>query len=221
MKRILLLLALLFPGLSALGQDAGGSIPADVFYLMPAFGQGMVFFSDQGPAQGKMNICAEDHSLRFLDNDGKELSSKADNIVKVVIDKVVFVREDGVFYRLYPVTDEVTVALLRDVEIERDAKQGAYGTVSRTSAIREVGTLQADGVIYNLENSANYPYSVSESCFLYKEGSVVPFNKRNLRKLFPARKDDLDAWLKSGHSLPKTLDETIGFLSRLASGEEL
>ena len=58
MKRILLLL-LLFAGLSALGQEARGDIPADVFYLLPEFRQGMVYFSDQGPAQGTLNICAE------------------------------------------------------------------------------------------------------------------------------------------------------------------
>lgn len=221
MKRIVLLLALLFPGIAALGQESGVGIPADVFYLMPSFGQGMVYFSDQGPAQGQLNICAEDQSLRFMDSTGQELSSKADNILKVVIGNVVFIRDDGFFYRLYPVTDEVTLAVLRDVEIQRDAKKGAYGTVSRTSSIREVGTFQADGIMYKLENSANYPYTVSETCFLFKAGTIIPFNKRNLRKQFPDRKDDLDAWLKSGHSLPKTLDDTTAFLTRLASGQEL
>lgn len=221
MKRIVLLLALLVPGLPALCQSAEGGIPAEVFYLMPEFKPGMVYFTDQGPAQGTLNICAEDNSLRFLDNDGQELSSRADNVQRVVIDHVVFVRDDGFFYRLYPVNDEVTVALLRDVEVLRDAKKGAYGTVSRTSSIREVASFQSDGIMYKLENSAGYPYNVSETCFLYRAGSILSFNKRNLRKLFPARKDDLDAWLKSGHSLPRTLDATLEFLSRLSSREEL
>ena len=45
MKRTLLLLILLFAGLSAFGQEAKGDIPADVFYLLPEFRQGMVYFS--------------------------------------------------------------------------------------------------------------------------------------------------------------------------------
>ena len=220
MKRILLLLAL-FAGIRAFGQEARGNMPADVFYLLPEFGQGMVYFSDQRPAQGKMNICAVDQTLRYLGNDGEELSSKADNISKVVIDTVVFARIDGAFYRLCPVSDDLTLALRRDVEILRDVRKGAYGSESRTSSIREVGTFQTDGVMYTLDRAADYPYNVSEQVYLFRAGAVFPVNKRNLRKQFPDRKDDLDAWLKAGHALPKTLDDTRAFLTRLSSGEAL
>ena len=219
MKKIALLLALLLAGGWAFGQEAKGDMPADVFYLLPEFRQGMVYFSDQGPAQGELNICAVDQTLRFMDK-GQELSSGADNINRVVVDDIVFVRIDGVFYRLYPITDDLTVAFRRDVEILRDVKTGAYGIQSRTSSIREVGSLQSDGMMYTLQSSKSYPYNVSESCFLFQAGDVTPINKRSLRKRFPARKDELDAWLKS-HSLPKTLEETRAFLSRLNSGEAL
>ncbi|MBQ6176856.1 MAG: hypothetical protein IJK29_06635 [Bacteroidales bacterium] len=218
MKRILLLLSL-FAGLSAFGQEARGDMPADVFYLLPEFRQGMVYFSGQGPGQGELNICAVDQTLRFMDK-GEELSSSADNILRVVIDTVVFVHVDGAFYRLYPVSDEVTLAYRRDVEILRDVKTGAYGIQSRTSSIREVGTLQSDGMMYTLQSSKSYPYNVKESCYLYVAGNVTPVNKRTIRKLFPARKDDLDAWLKN-HALPKTLDDTRAFLARLSAGEAL
>ena len=219
MKRLVSLLAIL-AGISAFGQEAQGNIPADVFYMLPEFGQGMVYFSNQVPAQGKMNICAVDQSLRFLDKDGKELASKADNITKVVFDDIVFVRVDGAFYRLYPVSDGVTLAFRRDVEILRDVKKGAFGTESRTSSIREVGNLQTDGVMYTLQRAADYPYNVTETCFLYHAGDVTPINKRSLRKRFPDRKDDLDAYLKS-NPVPKKLDETRAFLTRLTAGEEL
>ena len=218
MKRILLLLSL-FAGLSAFGQEARGDMPADIFYLLPEFRQGMVYFSGQGPGQGELNICAVDQTLRFMDK-GEELSSSADNILRVVIDTVVFVHVDGAFYRLYPVSDEVTLAYRRDVEILRDVKTGAYGIQSRTSSIREVGSLQSDGMMYTLQSSKSYPYNVKESCYLYVAGNVTPVNKRTIRKLFPARKDDLDVWLKN-HALPKTLDDTRAFLARLSAGEAL
>ena len=219
MKKIVLLLSLLLAGGGAFGQEARGDMPADVFYLLPEFRQGMVYFSGQGPAQGELNICAVDQTLRFMDK-GQELASDADNILRVVIDTVVFVRIDDAFYRLYPVSDEVTLAYRRDVEILRDVKTGAYGIQSRTSSIREVGSLQADGMMYTLKSTKSYPYNVTESCFLYLAGDVTPLTKRSVRKLFPARKDDLDAWLKN-HALPKTLDDTLAFLSRLSAGEAL
>ena len=221
MKRIALLLAL-FAGVAAFAQGGSGDIPADVFYLMPEFGQGMVYFAGQAPAQGKLNICAEDHSLRFLDDKGEEMSSKADNIVRVVIDNVVFVRDDdGAFYKIVPVTDGLSVAFRRDVEILRDAKTGAYGVVDRTSSIREYSAIYSEGMMHTLGSSKSYPYRVNESCFLYKDGSIIGFNKRNLRKHFPDRKADIDAWLKAGHALPEKLDDVQAFLARLVSGEAL
>ena len=220
MKKIVLLLAVLLAGGAAFGQEAQGNIPADVFYLLPEFRQGMVYFSDQGPAQGDLNICAVDHTLRFMDK-GQELASDADNIYRVIVDDIVFVRVDGAFYRLYPITDDLTLAFRRDVEILRDVKTGAYGTTSRTSSIREVGMLQSDGMMYTLQSSKNYPYNVSESCFLFQAGDVTPITKRSLRKRFPDRKNDLDAWFKAGHAVPQTLDDTRAFLARLNAGEEL
>ena len=221
MKKIVLLLTLL-AGFAAFGQETGEGVPEDVYYLMPSFGQGMIWFSGQGPAQGKLNICAEDNTLRFLDDQGREVvAANIDNVLKVQIDTAVFVRSGGVFYRILPVSDEMAVALRRDLDIMRDAQQGAYGTYSRTSSIREHSTLYADGVAYSLEKSKKYPYSVSETCFLYVGGEVVTFNKRNLRKQFPDRKADLDAWLKAGHSLPEKLEDVQAFLSRLSSGAEL
>jgi hypothetical protein len=77
-------------------------MPDSVYYLMPRFDQGYVFLRGQMPAQGKMNICAVDNTLRFLDDNGTELSSGEDNILKAVIGNVSFLRSQDVFYRQYP-----------------------------------------------------------------------------------------------------------------------
>jgi len=202
-------------------KESGVGVPADIYYLMPSFGEGMVWFSDKGPAEGQLNICAEDNSLRFMDN-GKELvASSIDNVVKVRIDSAVFVRKEECFYRIYPVSETAWLAVRRNLDIQRDAQLGAYGGYSRTSSIREQSTLYSDGVSYKLESAAKYPYSVSESYFLYENGSLSPLNKRSLRKLFPQRKDDIDAYLKSKRSLPDSLSGVQSLISRLLSGEPL
>ena len=208
--------------LSAAAQDDPQGVTAEIYYLMPTFGEGMIWFSNQGPAQGKLNICAEDNTLRFLDKDGQEVvAASIDNVVKVQIDTAVFIRNEGVFYRIYPLSDEVAVAVRRDLDIQRDAQRGAYGSYSRTSSIREYSTLYADGVAYKLEKSNKYPFTVSETCYLYTEGKIVSFTKRTLRKYFPQRKDDIDVYLKSGKSLPEDLSDIQAFLTRLSSGESL
>ena len=182
----------------AAAQEEGEGVTAEIYYLMPEFGQGMIWFSNQGPAEGKLNICAEDNTLRYLDKNGQEIvAASIDNVVKVQIDTVVFIRNEGVFYRLYPVSSELGLLVRRDLDIQRDAQRGA------------------------LEKSKKYPFTVSETCFLYTGDKVVPFTKRTLRRYFPQRKDDIDIYLKSGKSLPEDPSDAQAFLARLTSGESL
>ena len=204
-------------GLALLMQPAAfaqesKSIPDDVYYLMPEFGNGMVYFAGQRPAQGKLNICALDNTLRFMDAEGKELAaSDIDNILMVRIDTVSFVHNNGFFYRIYPVSEQVSIALKREVKTNRGAKKGAYGTTSQTSAINQKNTLYADGIAYRL-NSDDVTYNVQETMFLYKDNSVIPINKRSLKRVFPAHKEDIDAFFASGSELPSSAPDLIAVL---------
>lgn len=220
MRKVFLFLmafGLLLGSLDARAQESGVGIPADVYYLMPSFGQGYIFFRGQAPAQGQLNICAADNTLRFLDKGGKELvATAADNILKVVIDTVTFLRHEDVFYRLAPVTPAMGIAVRRNVRILRDVKQAGYGTTSQTSSIQNYSTIYSDGAVYTLESDKEYPYEASETLFLYKGDTVSPFTKKNLRKLFPARKEQIDAYFQEGHSLPDTLPEALSLLRQWA-----
>jgi len=197
-------------------------VPTDVYFLMPAFGEGMIWFSDQPPAQGMLNICAEDNTLRFLDEKGQELvASSLDNVLKVKIDSAIFVRQDELFYRVYSISLGVGVGVRRDLMVQRGAQKAAFGGYSKTSSTRGQSTYYADGVGHKLETPASLPYKSFETYFLYTGTRLVPFNKKNLRKAFPERKDDIDAFLKAGNALPDSLPAIRAFVTRLASGEAL
>lgn len=200
-----------------LGAQEAGRIPDDVFYLMPEFADGIVYFRGQSPAQGKLNICAADNTLRFIDNDGKELAASpesAEKIIMVQIDSVQFLHNQDGFYRKYPVTATMGVALKRVVNIMRGAKKGAYGIVDQTSSIRQYSTLYSEGMSYNLNTGD--PYEVSETLYLYVNQAIVPLTKKNLKKVFPDSKDEIDAWFKSGNYLPRTIKEALPMLRQWA-----
>lgn len=217
MKRIGLILLALAASLSLQAQSSAPKwMPDSVYYLMPAFKPGYVFLRGQTPAQGTMNICAVDNTLRYLDDNGKELSSDADNIFRVVIDTVTFVRHQDIFYRQYPVKADMGVALRRKVLIIRDKKEAAYGGTSQTSSTRQYNTLYVDGVTYNLNEGKEYPFEVTETIFIYKGDAVFPLTKNSLRKIFPAKKAEIDAWFKSGHSLPYTVEAARAMLATWA-----
>lgn len=218
MKKILSFLLALGASVALQAQNKGtGDIPADVYYLMPSFAQGTIYFRGQMPAQGKLNICAVDNSLRFIDNNGQELSAtNADNIVKVRIDTVSFMRFEGVYYRLYPIQADMGVALRRNVRIIRDAKESGYGGTSQTSSVKSYGTIYTDGAVYNLGEDKKYPWESSEDIYVYKGETLQPLNKRALRKFFPKKKADIDAWFKAGNNLPEDLAGVIQLLNTWA-----
>ena len=204
MNKFFLILLALCASVTLQAQLKGsGDIPEDVYYLMPSFAQGTIFFRGQMPAQGKLNICAVDNSLRFIDNNGQELSAtNADNIFKVRIDTVSFLRYEGVYYRMCPVLGDMGVAVRRNVRIIRDAKESGYGGTSQTSNIKSYSTMYTDGAVYNLGEDKKYPWESSEELYVYKGDDLLPLSKRTLRKLFPARKAEIDAWFKAGNTLP-------------------
>lgn len=214
MKRILQTILALAMTAATLAQEPGTRrIPDEVFYLMPSFGQGMVYLRGQGPAQGELNICAVDNTLRYIDGGTELAAASQDNILKVQIDTVTFIRHQGAFVRLYPVSGDAGIAVRREVRILKGARQGAYGSTSQTSSIKEYGTLYTEGAAVELNKERGNPYSVSETFFIYKGDTVLLPTRNNLRKLFPERKDEVDAWFKSNRSFPDTISEASALLS--------
>lgn len=198
-------------------QNTSGRIPDDVFYLMPEFADGVVYFRGQNPAQGKLNICAADNTLRFIDGNGQELAAEAEsaeNIIMVVIDTVKFMHNQNGFYRMYPVTANKGIAFQRSIRILKGAKKGAYGTVDQTSSIRQYSTLYSEGMAYNL--STEDPYDVSETLYLYVNHAIFPFNKKNIKKMFPDKKEAIDAYFQSNRLLPQTVEEALPMLRQWA-----
>ena len=68
MKKVFIFLLAVGASIALGAQNRGtGDIPEDIYYLMPSFSQGTIYFRGQMPAQGELNICAVDNSLRFID----------------------------------------------------------------------------------------------------------------------------------------------------------
>ena len=204
MKRILLALASLALSATILDAQVNVGIPADVFYLMPEMTQGTLRFQDRF-VNGKFNICAVDQTLRFLNEKGEELALEdASQLLQVNFGDLMFVHADNVFYRLYPVSDAAYVAVKRDVTVMTDTRRASYGMDSQTTAVQEVGVLDAGGHVVSFNDARQYPYKMTETAYLYRNGRIVRFNKKNCLKCFPQKKAEIEAWF-AGH---KKYDDT-------------
>ncbi|MBO4623942.1 MAG: hypothetical protein J5646_00420 [Bacteroidales bacterium] len=216
MKRILILVAsvlLLALPFGAGAQDTNG-LPPEVYYLLPSFSTGTVYFKGKAPAEGELNICALDHKLRFIEpGTGRELEViNVDEVVMVYIDGIRFLRYKEAFYRQYPVSMDMGVALKRDVKDMRKVRKGAYGNAANSSAVHQGSwTLYTDDLPYQV-SSDKVEYDIDERVYLYKGNEVYTFTKANLRKLLPEKKAVIDAWFKGPHTLPENAQEAVELL---------
>ena len=211
----LTLITAFIPQARAQEEEKIQGIPKSIYYLVPSFSDGTIYIRGQSPVYGKINICALDNTLRFIDKNGTELEAGKDvDIVKVRIDTVIFIRYQDAFYRVHPLSQEMGIASRRDLRILNDAKEGAYGMVSQTTSTQQVGTVYSEGATHVLNASKDRPYSVSELLYIYKDGIIYQLSRKSLKKLFPAKKEEIDAFFKGSHTMPQTVDEALEFLSR-------
>lgn len=210
-----LLMLLSLASFSLQGQEKSATkIPDEDFYLMPSFTEGTVYLRGQSPAQGKINICAVDQTLRFIDDSGTELAANdPDGISRVQIDTVWFMRSSGAFYRMYPINLELGIAVRKDTRIIRDVKKGAYGMTDQTSSIQQYRSLYNDTSAQLLNSEKPVYYRVSETICLYYRDAIVKFTKASLKKVFPDHKDEIDAYFKSGKPYPSTVEEARAIIA--------
>lgn len=204
MKHLFSLLAGLCLTASLLSAQDSVGIPNDVFYLMPKMTQGTLLFRDKSPVPGQFNICAVDNTLRFMDK-GKELALEDDeSMLEVVFNDVAFLHRDGTFYRLYPVSEEAFVAVKRDVLIMNDSNIASYGMESNTTAVQTIETFNMPGRTLELSDLKDIPYRMTETAALYRKGSIISLNKRNLIRCFPDKKAEIEAWFDANKKIDPT-----------------
>ena len=209
MKRIFSLLSAILLAAPFVSAQVNAGIPADVFYLMPEMTQGTLRFQDR-TVNGKFNICAVDQTLRFLNEKGVELALDNDgDLQQVNFGDIMFLHAEGAFYRLYPVSDAAYVAVKRDVTVMTDTKSSSYGMTSSTTAVEEVGLVQSDGHLVSFNDARQYPYKMTETAWLYRNGYLVRWNKKNCVKCFPFKKAEIDAWFAEHKTADATDIDTV------------
>ena len=198
MKNVLLALALLLPfaGSAQVNSQARfeASLPDSIKYVLPAFGKGRVVYSNGEFSLGTFNICTVDQSLRYLD-DGQELSLVGiDEVDRVTIGGVLFLRRQNGFYGIVDQMDEVCLCVQKRIEFD-DTKSGAFGQRSATTSIQELRNIHTEsGMDFDLRGEVRY--KLTEKPILYRNGRFYAPSKKQLLKLFPDKKTFIERYLQ-------------------------
>ena len=213
-KSLILAAAALFWAASALFAQDGNGLTEEVFYLMPKMEYGSVYFNNKAPANGDLNICAVDNTVRYMDH-GTELSVEIDDsMTRVVIDGVIFVPYEGVFLRLYPFGEDCGIAVRRNVTVMNDGHAASFGMESNTTAVTTIEGFSTVGKTFTLDEARNIPYRMNHVVYAYRDGNIMTLNKRNLQRCFPDAKDKIDAYFSEHKKLDNNDPENVLALVR-------
>jgi len=186
MKRFLISAFALVLGISAFAQD--DEIDT-LFYVRPAFSNGIVYMEDGKVQQGRINICNIDQTVRFIDAAGDTLMMEgSEKAIKVSIDKTVYYRFKDRFTQMVDYAGEVALGLQRScVQIE-NSKVGGFGASSATSSVESYGVDAMTGLYFKHIDFLPENWQYSNRFVLYSGDKFYLANKKNFLKIFPSKK---------------------------------
>lgn len=221
MKRTLFILTLtLCMGFSASAQEDG---PTTTWpYLYSSFRPGTILLGGEKTRAGELNIHVRHGRLHYLDN-GNVKEALLTDVMGVEIDGTRYLNWEGAMLRVDAQNEKgcVVASILGDYSALQETG-GAYGSSSATSATRKLSSLDMDSqinqnhmlLLQNKMNGKDIP--LETRYYLMFDGKVIPANRKDVeRSLFPDRKAEWKAWLKT-HKIkwkePQSVLEVLDFL---------
>lgn len=200
MKRIITAIFALAITVAASAQPSK-AIPDSLIYLLPEYAQGTVIYNTGEHGQGMLNICAIDHVIRFINGSQIMYLENDDIATRVSIAGHTFVKNKDKYYELMELVDDMSYAELREVVILPDVAEGAFGGKDITSSAKKYDTFTwSTGVtktVYDLSYPIEARYDYKVRPFLYKKNRFYPASLKNLEKLLPDRKADIEAFVNA------------------------
>lgn len=168
------------------------------FYFLPSFGEGDVKLKDGTVLHSIFNVNVYKQVLHSIQNGKDTIAVNIEpNIDYVTISGNIFRKLNSAYYQLLATDGRILLALRKDLKITLANKNGAYGSPGETASITSINTLGITEHTAALSGNVSYRYSYSETLSLMTaRGMNYVFNKKNFIKLFPAKKDEIENYIK-------------------------
>lgn len=165
-------------------------------YLYPNFTEGKGYFKNGRVIPCRFNFNLLTDEIEFIQSNDTLLISKKEEINAIVVAQDTFYYHDAYLQMIR--SGLLSVYIKRSIVIQNVLKQGAMGTINRSSASdsynfvitgqRSVDLKQTEDLV--LQRKDEYYYSTSGSDFFL-------FNKKNIIKIMQGREERIKNYLKS------------------------
>lgn len=197
-----LLLVALASGLHAqvIQNDVSKAEFDTIQFVCPTFQSGFVFFKDGSRENGAVNIDALFQKVVFISEGGeKKTLSNNDSVDRVIIGKRMFFYRMGKFIELVDTDGEKGLGKVNTISLIEDQKKGAFGMVSETTSIKQVGSLYNEGQFYDMKDFQRINYIQKFMPYLFDNGKFSRVTKKSFIKAYSDRKKEIEAYLDANN----------------------
>jgi len=224
MKSLLSLIILLSYSSIAFSQATeiitvkAGQTFSDVYkeiYRYPQFTPGRVYFKNGEVSAGKLNYSLLSEEILFISPTGDTLALDDKTSIRyITIEKDTFYYDDG-FLELLENYNPAKLVVKQKIKFADKKKIGAFGAASSTIKTDSDDTFLGDRR-YNFQIAEDLVFK-KETQFYINDASnnFLVVNKKNLIKVFPNKKDNIESFLKENNinlHLEKDLKKLMQFL---------
>lgn len=168
-------------------------------YKYSEFKPGRIIFKDETFADDKFNYNYVNGEIEFIQRDTLAISKEQMlNIRFLTLDHDTFFYNKGYFQQLMQ-TSAGRLLKKQMLVVSKREKIGAYNQPSQTSAIESYGSFTDNYGVFtpNLKIHENITMILrNDYYFADRFNTFLPVNKRNLQKLFPNKKRQIDEYLQ-------------------------
>ena len=180
---------------------AGQNI-SDVYkeiYRYPQFTSGRVYFMNGDVSAAKLNYNLISQAMLFTNNTGDTLAIDNESTIKyITIEKDTFYYDEG-YLELLGNYSNVKLAVRQKIKFSDKKKTGAFGMPTSTLKTESDDTFLGD---------RRYNFTIAEDLIFKKEteyylngadNHFLAISKKNLLKLYPKKKDNIENFLKENN----------------------
>ncbi len=187
------------------------------FYRYPQFIQGFILLKNKNTASALVDYNQLSGQMLFINTKGDTLEiSNPENISYVAILNDTFYYFDKSYIERISHYDGVNLFKKETIQYNGRERKGAYGGYSKTAAANAIDKVPDENGIKRIGVDENTLYAISTHYYLSNvPGNLVPAVKRNFKKLFPKKGEELNEYLsknKVNYNSGKDLFNLIEFL---------
>ena len=188
-------------------------------YNYPHFKEGVVLFKAGNTTKGRFNYNLYEGEVQFISGKGDTLNLAGKNDIKNIIiggDTFLFNNE---CLQILTASPKAKLAVSKRIRFTNLQKIGAYGTANTTGSITSFNSFVFNGRINNLTVQENMVFTKTSKFYVLDNAfNSLPANKKNVLKLFPQYKNEIENYLIKNNpdfNIQKDLVAFIDYLNTI------